>query len=1385
MANQTVTTTINYDDTLISGLLNGEQITINGGNLIINSDVRWNQQAAVFGNISFTATSKGSILFDARDVWEIPFDASTGNVPTQNALGSNGVTGGTSGATGELLRVWSASSLNPATAGGAMPATGYIKLRTKTGTFQDNEIITLPGGATVTVNSATGGKRSWIHAVGLQTGVLTAGRFADVKFLGDWYELGTTNGTDDQTFQFPVADFCPAIQIETAAGSGVYEWWMSAADRWGTATQFVSTDIRGKYFGINNTTGVITIARRATNPCGLKPPSGCKVRIPNLILSNSSSADWNANTCSATINDRYEFAVGGNAAIVAKYVSSTWYWFLTSPYLVEMEYVTTLRRMLIQDSVTTTSFKWVVIAPDANTNDTQFNFFRNYQSNLFENCKVGCSVNGTSQASYTIGECDNVTMTDCFGESFGNSGSDQYTSSMIAFNLANVNNATLTNCVGLGGRFRVSSSTNVVLTNSQFAQRLNGTSLANQVGTGINISISSRNCRINGFSNYGGLANVHPIGNVILIESAANNCIVENIGTYSSPYDCGTVNPPNVFVNAAISTFNCIYRNLYGINSGSTSLNLANSGFNNRFRNIGGQYAKNLNSIGGFNGNARGCGQASVTATAGQAGNHWSDIFTSETAGLIVAQANEVTSQSGISLVATLAATSGFTGGGACAMTSVGDQLLWETPYFILGHTGLVSVSGLIANVTTTFQWDIGSGWNGTWTALTNANLVAVGAIDPAIGIKLKIRAITNTASTANSISNISIITTSTASAQQILYPDDPDANGVIENLIAGSRIQVYNEDTNTELYNEVVSGTSYVYSYLNGSNISLGDMIRIRVAKLGYLPQTLIAIATATGFSAGANQSLDDVYTSNAIDGSTVTEFTADYPNVQIDISDPDQITTVQRIYAWIRYTETTNSGIAQWFDAIYASDDVNYGINASVLNLKLDNTQPTPVLIGGGRLFKSDGSSVISPTSFSIQMDPQRIYSTGGGSGGSLTAADVWNYGTRTLTSGAAPSAAAIASAVRTELATELSRIDVATSTRLATATYSLPPTSAQNAFAVRSELAVELGRIDVAISTRNAIAPDNASITAIKAKTDNLPAIPAARGDIPTAAQNASAVRSELNTELARIDVATSTRLATATYSSPPTALQNASAVRSELTVELGRIDVPISSRNSIAPDNTSITAIKAKTDNLPVIPAAKSDIPTSIQNASAVRTELNTELARIDANISSRSSTEPDNVSIAAIKSKTDNLPAVPAAKSDIPTTTQNAAAVRTELTTELNRLDVAISTRNATVPDNASIAAIKVKTDNLPTNPAAVTDIPSAAGNASAVRTELATELGRIDVAISTRNSVAPDNASITAIKTKTDNLPSDPASKGNVDEAIKAAKLAAAISASI
>jgi hypothetical protein len=67
--------------------------------------------------------------------------------------------------------------------------------------------------------------------------------------------------------------------------------------------------------------------------------------------------------------------------------------------------------------------------------------------------------------------------------------------------------------------------------------------------------------------------------------------------------------------------------------------------------------------------------------------------------------------------------------------------------------------------------------------------------------------------------------------------------------------------------------------------------------------------------------------------------------------------------------------------------------------------------------------------------------------------------------------------------------------------------------------------------------------------------------------------------------------------------------------------------------------------------------------------------------------------------------------------------------------------------NYTAPDNAGIAAIKAKTDNLPSDPA---DQSELAALISAIPT------------------VAPDNAGIAAIKAKTDNLPSDPADQSTL-----------------
>jgi hypothetical protein len=245
--------------------------------------------------------------------------------------------------------------------------------------------------------------------------------------------------------------------------------------------------------------------------------------------------------------------------------------------------------------------------------------------------------------------------------------------------------------------------------------------------------------------------------------------------------------------------------------------------------------------------------------------------------------------------------------------------------------------------------------------------------------------------------------------------------------------------------------------------------------------------------------------------------------------------------------------------------------------------------------------------------------------------------------------------------------------------------------------------------------------------------------------------------------------STRLATAGYTTPPTTSQIATAVEAALLNDADgqallaaiqtavqalfdqQADVPVSTlvgliaaqitadhgSGSYTTANVSVLAleataqgIKAKTDNLPSDPADQSELVTLI-NTKASQASVN---AIPTTPLLVANYTAPDNAGIAAIKAKTDNLPSDPADQSELATL---------------------ISAIPTVAPDNAGIAAIKAKTDNLPSDPA---DQSALVTLISAIPTNplLAT------------NYTAPDNTGIAAIKAKTDNLPSDPADQSEL-----------------
>jgi hypothetical protein len=195
-----------------------------------------------------------------------------------------------------------------------------------------------------------------------------------------------------------------------------------------------------------------------------------------------------------------------------------------------------------------------------------------------------------------------------------------------------------------------------------------------------------------------------------------------------------------------------------------------------------------------------------------------------------------------------------------------------------------------------------------------------------------------------------------------------------VANIEAGSTLQLFNVTQNAEIENLVVSGTAGTKVSASGSyataEAALGDTIRLRVTRqtgaTAFLPFESFGVATASGLSFRADQSLNTIYNSNSIDGSGISgiSLSPDYTNVEIDLSDssaPYEV-SAQSIYAYYIYLLTTSQGIANFFGAITPIDRMNYQVNSAVVPIKIQNTGSTDVVINGGRIFRDDGVSIIS---------------------------------------------------------------------------------------------------------------------------------------------------------------------------------------------------------------------------------------------------------------------------------------------------------------------------------------------------------------------------------------------------------------------------------------
>jgi len=157
-----------------------------------------------------------------------------------------------------------------------------------------------------------------------------------------------------------------------------------------------------------------------------------------------------------------------------------------------------------------------------------------------------------------------------------------------------------------------------------------------------------------------------------------------------------------------------------------------------------------------------------------------------------------------------------------------------------------------------------------------------------------------------------------------ILFPQT-NYNLIMPNIVQGSRVQIYNMTSDTELDNKVlIDSNGFNETYIEDIDYEAGDVGRYRIVYQNGVNAKKEIEGFFTFPSITSVNSLpiiqedQEVYIAYGVDGSTISEFTWDSGNLEIDVTDVDNRTVMQRIGAWYYYFISTATGIEELFGAI-----------------------------------------------------------------------------------------------------------------------------------------------------------------------------------------------------------------------------------------------------------------------------------------------------------------------------------------------------------------------------------------------------------------------------------------------------------------------------------
>lgn len=530
MTTYTITTAVNIDT--LAAKAGSDTYNINGGYLTVDQHTRYgtNQNtSAGMGNIALSATLGGTIEFNSTLVRIIPYNTGTGNVPALGTTISQG------SASGILLGVYSALNVAPTTAGSAMPVSGFVQIR------QWNSVAYAAGVLTGIGASATGVDRAgWLEIVGVDALAVTVNRLNTFKVRGDWFDLGTTDGTRATTYQIPsngAIVYLPGVWVETAASSGVYEFYPCAGSQTALLANVATDATRGKFCWIS-TAGLLRFGHDGTNLTGgYIPPSGLRIRIPNIFFVCCTAAGLTVNVLpNATLATRYEFATTGGGVLDIDKACINWYMNINQPFSVALTNTGILTQMLMTECASPIAWSQVGVGQEAANAQFGLSMALCFAGGTMTDCTwTSATLAGSGRYIVTMTDCNGFTITNERRRSLAARGN----ATTGAATLIRVVESTWTGCTIGGGRVLMTTCTDVTYTNSIYYDHPATTTATANPMYAFDLATNCLRIKIDGLT-FGGLVMCQPYSGILNIGAAGCTDIkLRNLGTYAAPLDLG------------------------------------------------------------------------------------------------------------------------------------------------------------------------------------------------------------------------------------------------------------------------------------------------------------------------------------------------------------------------------------------------------------------------------------------------------------------------------------------------------------------------------------------------------------------------------------------------------------------------------------------------------------------------------------------------------------------------------------------------------------------------------------------------------------------------------------------------------------------------------